>query len=860
MIDKNNLNKIISDEFPDLKNTKFSVNNSQIQSYTDGTLLPFLIYQNTTDSHSRLIELYLQENSSSIHLLPFYIAVGFYRKAINNALNAKKFKNEKFLLDKKKVVYQGSICSIVGINFFSKTLQLRSGIKEVEVPFYESFRLSWNGYQNSIDIKDKIESFERITDVSDNNLFSLPIPKEYKDHEGIVLFSNVSKFEVLLRNLKVSGNDLRAHLNIQKTVFNLNEEEIRLKHISRPKTIAQPPTLLISSIDTLMAFEDIILSGDGKLDHLNTVIIDDFDLLIKSWERSGELEEKLSSLKEVYFDKLGKGLKDIYLICRNRNFDIHSVLIKNDITSMAWMIKPQERINLDEIAFKQIISVKRISGIKEEATQEKLESLIFNWKELGKRNFCNGQVLNIIRKLYTIREKWSSFFYPESFNPLIEGFVHMLNEFRDIWFSNKQDDGIIESTIDFISDDMNNDLSGFNNLIEEVRFLFREPSISKVTIITNNRDSDDHAYFRSILCSRNIKGDVLFVGVKEFINNKIPAIDPNEAIIYLVWSKDLVNNIVANLLSTKQIFLLNYRGYQFIKNYTKKVSHDLTSISTTNEKYALLNLSPFNNNEGVLSQIEIEFIEDWVDEPKNETSTSISEIEDYVREIVWSNSTTTSNSLLESASYTVFFDDGSHMDFLENKSVFYYDESDDMENEAFQKCVKDLEFGDLIIVPKNRTEIKKLLDEALSHNEDFAKSVIYDNEWRDKITEFVKIKRWDLSFFRKKLAENGFPISVDFTIKNWIDGETLQPHKFKQLLMTLVKMEILTDSQKENYFLENKNLKRIKLKFVRTALQKLIFSLKGINHVWDEDLFDSDLLNLFLDHIEIKPVVLVVEK
>src|ERR1700754_828098 len=152
MLNKNYIADYISKEFPDLKNTGFNLNDADISAFTERTLLPFLIYQNTVDSKNRIIELYLQENSASIHFLPFYVAVGFYRKAVNAALTTARFKTEKFAPNQKTVRYNSSICSITGINFISRTIQLRSGISEQQLSFEDDYKLKWDNYKNSADL------------------------------------------------------------------------------------------------------------------------------------------------------------------------------------------------------------------------------------------------------------------------------------------------------------------------------------------------------------------------------------------------------------------------------------------------------------------------------------------------------------------------------------------------------------------------------------------------------------------------------------------------------------------------------------------------------------------------------------
>lgn len=863
MLNKNYLLDFISKEFPDLKNTRFNINDVSISAFTENTLLPFLIYQNTTDSKNRLIELYLEENSSSANFLPFYVAVGFYRKAVNKALSDQKFSSQKFQPEKKKVRYEADICSITEINFLSRTLQLRSGVREFELSFDEDYKLRWDGYNSSRDIKQKLDSFYELYGASQDNIFTMPFDISNRHHEGVILFSNVTKFEMILRNLKVSGNDLRQHLNIQRVVFN---SDIKFQLISASKTKNKPATILVSRHDSFRALDNIIKSGNGSFDHLNTVIIDDFDELLNSWEKTGDLRENLDELNDSLFSRLGTDLKDIYLLCKNRNFSLHEVLRKNNIASLPWLISPKENLSLNNRRFKeQNISVKRLLDKKIELIQDELDELIMKWRDLGKLYFCNGVVLKNIISLYLLRDKLSSFYCPNNLFSLIYSIIIALNDLKTMWFFNNQDDGVIDYTIDFLKNELDKTSIESNVRLKELVSLISQsgPSTKKIEIITNNIDETDIMYFQNELRLMSLDVKIEYFNRKSYFKRTIANNGIPDLLVYLIWNNDFLNSAITNINAKRQVFLTNSKSFKLIQNLVQRKYNLVKNIGGTRFKYELMNMMvPESYVEvqtfGCVDFIDLGIEEKGIEEPSEKEIQNL-EIEDCVKDILEVINSDKEYSSRNVKSYLVYFDDGSYLELPENKTVFYYDDHSMEDDSSIQKDVKDLIPGDLVLVPRKRAELKTILDDALNQNEKASSSLKYDNEWRYKINEFIRNRKWDLSCFRERLNENNFKIVSDHTIRNWIDGETIRPHNFKNLLDSLVGMGILTEKETEVYLRENKLLKTLKTSFVRSAVHKLIYSLKGIIDVKHE-IFDEKLLNAFIDLVDIKPVSGIISK
>lgn len=853
MIDKDYLQKIISEEFPDLKTTRFMMNREILNLFSETSLLPFLIYQNTMDSKNRLIELYLPSDSPSMYFLPFYIALGFYRKAVNKALNAEAFFSTRFRPNSKQVVVNGSVCSVTMIDYLSQNVLLYGNTHHFEIPFDQDFKLKWH-YPNAHDLRASMARFQKLRAASDGNIFSLPIKENDREHEGLILFTQISKFELLLQNLTISGSGLKDHLNIQKTVF--TEDTISVKQISTSKTKKLPVTVLVSRLDTLFAYNEIV-THNGKLDQLRTIVIEDFDLLVRSWDRAQVLDENLTRLQKVYFSRLGTVFRDIYLICANRNFDIHAYLISKGIKPMTWMLKLEERCQLDGLGIPKGVLVKRVSEDKTDKAVEHIEALIRQWKLLAGSYFCNGEILSMIKKLYYVRGKMRSFYRKETFNIELVEMFDAFSQFAMTWFAGNQDNGLVQETLHTLEGLLKSEFDITFRLSAQLESIMSDGEYSSISIVSNNNNIDDQRFLTSIL---NVPTkSIHFIDAKDFVVKRIN-IPQDELLVYLVWNKELVNVVLTDNGLPSQLFLVDKRGYDFLRQYHKNAQATLDGISGSNEKCQLLNIDQDEKYVSELCQpIRFIFLSETPDLQETEII-PLQEEEATMKEIVWSIKMKPETKFIEGTSYIVFFEDGSQLTFQQHQSVFFFQDNHDDTNIELEKDIKNLETGDQVIVPKDRGQIRKLLNNALSGHEGYRQSVDCDLRWRIQISGFIAKHKGDIAFFRQKLDDNGFPIASDFTIKKWIDGETLQPQRFKQLILVLVKLGLIEDSQKDYYYREISELKRIKSKFVKTAIQKLIYSLKGINYGWEANLFDDALLNRFIDHVEIKSVLLVVPK
>ena len=852
MLDKTYLEEKITATFPDIYNSKFEINGKKVSTFTESNLLPYLIYQNTIDKKHRLIGLYLSENTNIINLVPFYILMGQLRKALNNVMVTKGFQNQSYKSDEVQIIYNSSIGNVTAVDFINSQIALRFGMgNEKKIPFNNSYGIKpYNSKSETL--LNNLYEFDRISKADKTNIFTFPVTPSTDQYEGVIMFSNTSKFESLIRNLRVSDDDLRSNVNIEKITFPADGSELKFTRISAPNTKIKPVSILIARQDSYRAYSSILLNGGKRLNHIKTIIIDDFDELILRWLKADKLNEELTWLKDELFSLVTCGeIKDLYLICKNSNINIHEILKKNDIEYHSWLIKPNEVELLDEeILSSPKVDIIHLNEVEFEDLNKKINDSLFKWKEFGKGvNVYIGEIINIISCLYELRIKLNSFNDLESTSVFLEKYLQQLKEIKAKWFSADQDHGLIEDTISLIMTCCN--LGNFK-LTRLINILQEEKEIKSIKIVSDNKNEEDISWvvksikslFPNLIISHSSKKNSL-IHIEEYCKPEI--------IFYLTANKNIIGNVLGNVLAETQVFILNKNEFDFSEYYSKKYQQLQLEIGSAKKKYELLNINPpFNKvideTRGLLN---IKYVSQLPEEKPFEEKNQIEDLSSLIEDILIKHAC--ENTYI-CAKCILFFDDGSYNIFPETKRIYLYE--DEKEHDDIDKSFKtasELEPGNQVIITRKQAPLKEILENSFKKDINLSRSMDIDSKWRILINNHIIRCKMDLNYFRKKLHQNGFVVMSDQTVQNWIDGETRRPEKFQKLLDALASMSILNKNEIELYCKHNLELKDLQLRFVRTAVRNLIARLNGIINL-KSNTFSDELLNDFINHIEIKRI------
>ncbi|GAB3688513.1 hypothetical protein GCM10027592_03540 [Spirosoma flavus] len=861
MIDRSYLEEVIEKHFPDLKNTGFSYNDALTPAFSEQKLLPYLAYQNTIDVRHRLIGLYLPERCSS-NLIPIYIIMGQYRKALDKIMAQAQFKNQAFENGKKQVVYNGSVCCITAIDYLNRQLVFRSGTGLVTtMPFAEKYRLSWP-YKNAEDIKKQVSQFVSNYQAANGNIFSFPLAPADKHYEGVILFTNTSKFESLIRNVKVSGADLRDHINIKKVVFPVIGEDIRFVSLSRTKAEKKPVSLLIARHDSFRAYEAIIEAGRGKLDHIKTIVIDDFDELVNRWERSDSHREEIMWLRDNYFQRVAsRHLQNLYLLSRNSKILIHELFREMGIDYYPWLLRPLEEASVDQDfdAFSHpVIIVTKPVDEQFENLNCQLNTLIDRWKILAEQNYCNGDILNPVSSLFELRKKLNSYFNPTTLKDWTSSLLSTIDTLHKKWFTGGQDYHVIEETKKFAEAFLKEPATFTNFKLQLILDELKQKNITgEVSIVSDNSSSDDGKW------------------LAEFIESKIPAVKVNciyksdffmprqsscesaatTLIIYLSCDKKLLALAAGNLLAIQQLFILNKRVCSFAEGFLRKFQKLQLDAGEDKLKYDLLNIRfpPKMMKADDPGLIPLQFNrQQTIASPETE-GVLLEErgLQQTIVDILEKRQQRTSAENPEN--YMLFFHDGTLTETQGSRHFFLYEddkEYNDLDN--IFSAAADLKAGDQIIMASRGVAVRDLMDQALRKNSAYAHALETDEKWRLLLRNHISRSGLDPDFISWQLAGEGFNIGPA-AVKNWIDGETRRPGRFPILLKTLHQLGIIPEDEITEFDRCNADLKSMQIKFIRTAIPRLIARLQGIGFGEDE-IFTDDLLNDFIHHIEIKRI------
>ena len=170
--------------------------------------------------------------------------------------------------------------------------------------------------------KTKIQEFNQWKNSDENNIFEIPDLKEFVG--GIVFFTNVTRFEAILKGIKINGKSILDFVNFGIAKF--KEDEIIIESISNKNVAKKPYTFIFSRQDAYLSFFNIV-GSNSLLSKFNTIVVDDFDEIIRSKIRKDDLNTCLSFFNDEYTDSLKQGkISNIYLLNKRSSIGFKRIL------------------------------------------------------------------------------------------------------------------------------------------------------------------------------------------------------------------------------------------------------------------------------------------------------------------------------------------------------------------------------------------------------------------------------------------------------------------------------------------------------------------------------------------------------
>lgn len=861
MIVKEEISKYISNIFPDIDHTHFSIGELKINEWVESSLLPFLFYQNTVDSQHRIISLFLPESSVSKNLLPIYISMGFFRKVLDKTQNESKFKNESFKGNPKNITINGSVVSITELDYISQILSLDNG--KINIPFDKILELRWDQYKSSAYIRDQILNFveerNKIFKANTGNIFSFPLQPKNTDYEGAIIFTNVTEFVARLKSVKVSGENVLDFIHMQKVIICNENVNYKVETISnKKKTSGKPVSILIAPNSCALDYFNIIQSQGKSLNHIKTIIWDNFDDYFNKCNSNDSIsiDDELKFIKELYFEKvIDQTLKDIYLVNDNCNVQINSYLcnLKLSGSYYSWLLKPVERLHLEGYNFiNPQISISIVSNNYYYELLNELKEILNFWKQISEEFSLEGEIIKIVSFLYEVLLKLQTFIDPDTLKVSVQNYCSQLKEFKSTYFLNSQDNGIIEKTIKLWGNLNYTNLNfKYSLIISELHKL--QIKSGRIILFSRNSDLNDSSFL-----SRKIKEEFPdieceFKPSSEIIKEPSLSEFLPKAIFYLDFRDKLRIAPLLNIYSENQIYVIDNYEYSYLKKFHTHIIPIINDASDDINKLYLLNLenpeliSEYINLKVILPPSKQNSVIETTDQsiPFN--------FEDFVKSIFNNRSSADlTKQTLKSDEYIVFMQDNSHFIWPASKKVFVFDEDSDSIDKSWLG-VESLRPGLEILLVKKGVELKDLINNLLSRKSEYKLMIKNDKIWRERIIQYIRKNSLDYQQFAGLLAQNNFEIS-GITVDNWVNEHVSTPHKFKNLLFVLFNLEILSEGEIMNIFQSNYKLKNIKITFIRESVKKIICELKGILYISNNELVDDKIIDELASYINLNKI------
>lgn len=872
MLNKDKLNDYIKRKFPDLDKTSIKLGDKVPGSWIESKLLPYLFYQNTIDNKRRIISLYLPEASTSKNLLPVYLALGFYRKTINDVLVRYNYKTD-YTKDEKQVVYKGAVCKVRLLDFISRQIHLQEGTgSQHVVPFNDLYELRWQ-YKNAEDIWNSIIEYQKYSSGEDD-IFNCQISPDEEDFTGAILFtSKKASIKEVLKNVYINEKHILKYLHIQEVVYDKGNDKYKFQSLSTAKgVISRPISLVIASEEDFNAFDNIKKQAEGKFNHINTVVFSDFDELVKKSYRNNNEDVLKDSLHQNYFQVLDEeDLMDVFLVNKNYNLDIETWLndsLEQEINKQrfCWLVNPVERISIEgysnsiqhDVEFHAIRDKEYVNFINE------INRFINKWMGLAEECPCNEESLIGAEILFDIRNRLNSFFHPSKFREDIQNYIKKLMELQDKWFGNGSDNGLINETNSLLRTMCDEEVCNCNQKLKYLLNYFKpERRNTKLLIITGRKLSEeDTEYFKQSINEISPSAECEFKFYKDNITEVLTLHDIYDYCILFTFREKYRTAPLVNIYAKRHHFLLNSLEYGYAKReIIRKTFPIIESLTDIRKKLDLLNLDYSFGETMVLSKPN--FIENQPDEQMEpereymEVELESFDFDAFVESVLSKRSETDLCYSKEIPEVMIFMDDGSYYRYPDHKMVFVYGEDLSSIDQA-RKSVGNLSEGDTIFFVKSDGDVKDTIFNLLKSKPEFEKIVHDNQEWRDKLEQKADTLNNDMCRLNALLEENDFPISLSVP-NEWINGNTTRPHNFDKLLITLVKMDVIHKQKIPDYLKAVKTVKSIQITFVREAIKKMIAYIDNIPYTSNNRLINDEIIDEFMERVELKKVNTVIK-
>lgn len=855
-----NILEYISSKHPELSSLRVELGEKEITFNTVESILPYLAYTNSLDSHHRLINLFHSPFSEHHKLIPFYIVLAICKREI------KRFEqNIKPINNGLVIRYKGSRYELREIDINKQLVHLSDGKGQTKIPFLDFLTSDVQPYHQSykkeyLEVTDLINRYRLTKTKSIKRIFDTPLYSNKKPQSGVIIFTPKVKFKELFNSLTINGQAIKNKVPTVNAKYLHDKKRYKYDFIS--KTNSNYPLILFTN------YLDIKAVGEFKRNfpYLDTLVFDEVE------DNYSELEKVLSS----HYSKLENELRDIYLLISDEKIDLLNEIESKVDESHKWLAKSSNEQNSQSMGYEVIL----LTDNDYNNTYNSSHDLHYQFRRLFKQ-FNPQNVLPIYSSYCKLLIRYISFCSPEDFKTSAWDFIEEFEDFTKDYLQNNSSlyedfiNSINKSVLSLIDSDQNKKVERVVNYIEELDL--SESDQLSVGIIARNDNESDKKHLLQKLSNYPIKLNIISYSDLE----KAKKIKGLDIIFLLEFRKPLSTTLFTNQFAYRQVLILSEKEFGYYKNKHYKVGNLINKITSHNNRKKILNLTDeeaetlvdynylynlnvenYLNNKEELS--DSNSIKDEAEGISNKEETDFNDliIEAYKENV----NSKKDNSYTDSRDnhrpdLLIVFKDGI-TELSRNTQQFYRLSEESINNINDLKIqAKNLKQGDEILKIKlDDTNLTDLFIKKLHESNNFREIFHQAERWRESLKYL-----YDKVGSQKacELISKHFNRS-ETTIENWYHKDTLVPQSHKKVINALNEISNKANfrdmpyiSDPEKVITSASTIKGLVLKLPSILLNISIRDLYDLPKKFDLDEAEQDLADEIYKHLEIKRIDII---
>ena len=900
---KSELIQHIKLDYKELNNLSIRIDEENLDDTLYNLLTPYLAHKNTIDKQNRIICFYTREGSKQQKLLPFYIGLSNYYKAFNEI---KSEFSENVLDNKELEISLNSIINELPTEFkflnkkwhtkeltvdIEKNNKIHLFIESVEsisnriAPQIQDILPSLKTYiRNYPELEKKVQStqielnnfleendefikFKQIRDSSESKIgikeiLQLGNTINLIPAAGVLLFTNKTKYRKLIESTHINGKPITEIFPIAEVKFKTSGEIEVINNNKRP-------LIFYCSADYYAGWEEII--DEIGVDYINTLIIDDFDLIFNKEIRNDfeffrDFAESIKAAQKV------NTLKDVYFLHEDSNFHNSKYFQKFNIDFYPWLLNFEERRSLSDKGIDE--NSHKVFSISDEFGSKfwfRYKKIILQLNSISKTEYNlerKAKILTLLKKGYDFLYRSTSFYHPDIKFELND-YLKELKTYNQ-WLESSSLKDKIKGLTEIIDSQIMT-----NNKIRCISSILLQNPQGKSIIISKNKNSIDKIEAKRIIWEE-INQDVDFYDLDELRPLDFKKYDNA---FFLHFSGKYSRTLFLSKFCKNQYVILNNKSET---GYYKKCFHNYTptiiELSDFDNKLLLLNLEA---QEELIERNKIEYhFEDYVEYRIDELedsigSDSVEVIDEEVKDIEEQDFSYVIEKMLQSDDGETSNNSSGNKDFTNYLILFeksfikapewkYFHVMEDYEStdsNDLKKKVSELNVGDKVFVMEGfNNDFNELLTFLKNEYGELAKHFDAANSWRLDLINQYEVEGGFYTKLNSFLKTNGVVVSNP-TVEKWVSGITIMPDSLPQLIEIFRKQDFSYSSSYPSDEIINST--RWLAKF-RTSLHKEIFQY----HVYKKYGMYQQIKNLKLksliekmeDIVSVQEIIMIQKK